>query len=219
MQPIAMQTAAIILAAGSSSRMGEDRHKLLLPLGDRPVVAHVLAAALASQARPIVLVLGHRATEVKQHLEAYLTDPAIILVENVAYRQGMSTSLRAGLIRLEQGQPAIDSAIMLLGDQPLLSAAIIDTLIEARKTTRAAIIAPQYHGKRGNPVLFAARLFPELLQVTGDEGGRQVVLEHRREVASVELGSELPNYDVDTWEAYQQVVALWEEQQRQGRDV
>lgn len=215
MMPTSTQTAAIILAAGTSSRMGQDRHKLLLPLGDRPVLAHVLAAALASQARPIVLVLGHQIHEVRAQLAPYLNDPAVLQVENSAYRQGMSTSLLAGLRVLQREFPAIDSALVLLGDQPLLTTTIIDTLITARQTNHPKIVAPLYHGKRGNPVLFAADLFPELLQVTGDEGGRQVIMQHRQEVATIELGSALPAYDVDTWEAYQQVVTIWQEQQRQ----
>jgi molybdenum cofactor cytidylyltransferase len=204
--------------------MGQNRHKLLLPLGDRPVLAHVLAAALTSQARPIVLVLGHQANEVRTQLAPYLHDPAIIQVENPIYRQGMSTSLLAGLRALQHEFPAIDSALVLLGDQPLLTTTIIDTLIGARHVSVArnaghsAIVAPLYHGKRGNPVLFAADLFSELLQVTGDEGGRQVITQHHQEVATIELGSALPAYDVDTWEAYQQVVTIWQQQQGQESD-
>src|ERR1700736_670483 len=90
----APQTAAIILAAGSSSRMGGGRHKLLLPLDDRPVLAHVLDATLASQARPIILVLGHQAEQVRT---AIATHPEIAIVENTDYLQGMSTSMRGGL--------------------------------------------------------------------------------------------------------------------------
>jgi molybdenum cofactor cytidylyltransferase len=218
MTPTAPQTAAIILAAGTSSRMGQDRHKLLLPLGGRPVLAHVLTAALASQARPILLVLGHQAQGVRAQLAPYLTDPAIRQVENLEYRQGMSTSLLAGLHLLQHEFPAIDSALVLLGDQPLLTPTIIGTLIAARQTGHSPIVAPLYHGKRGNPVLFASTLFPELLQVTGDEGGRQVIMRHRQEVATVELGSALPSHDVDTWEAYQQVVRIWQDQQGGGQD-
>ncbi len=211
------QTAAIILAAGTSSRMGQGRHKLLLPLGERPVLAHVLAAALASQARPVLLVLGHQAPEIRTQLAPFLHDPALLIVENPDYAEGMSTSLHVGVRALQQQGPAIESAIILLGDQPLLHTSIIDTLIIARQTTQAPIVAPLYQGKRGNPVLFAASLFPELLQVSGDEGGRQVLMQHRQEVHAIELGSELPAYDVDTWEAYQQVVGLWQQQQEEEK--
>ena len=221
-------TAAIILAAGSSSRMGGGRHKLLLPLDDRPVLAHVLDATLASQARPIILVLGHQAEQVRT---AIATHPEIAIVENTDYLQGMSTSMRVGLEVLlgtrhpqtghlqgvspharEPGKQVSwpDSALIMLGDQPLITAQIIDTLIQTWQTTGKHIVAPLYEGRRGNPTLFAASLFPELLEVTGDEGGRRVVERHRQELATVELGDAVANYDMDTWEAYQQVVEMWQ---------
>src|SRR5947209_7526007 len=92
-----LSTAAIILAAGSSSRMGEGRHKLLLPLAGRPVLAYVIEAALASQARPIIVVLGHQASDVRAQIAPYVTQPGVIIVENPGYMQGMSTSMRVGL--------------------------------------------------------------------------------------------------------------------------
>ena len=217
-------TAAIILAAGSSSRMGGGRHKLLLPLADRPVLAHVIDATLQSKARPIIIVLGHQAAQVGKQIAAFATNPAIIHVTNHEYLQGMSTSLRAGLTYVQYVQyeqihtnppsDTIDSVIVLLGDQPLITARIIDSLINTYRATQANIVVPIYNGKRGNPVLFAANLFSELLQVSGDEGGRTVVEHHRQEVATVELGDAvdvMANYDVDTWEAYQQVVELWQQ--------
>src|SRR5258708_27173357 len=92
-----LSTAAIILAAGSSSRMGGGRHKLLLPLDDRPVLAHVIDATKASIARPIIIVLGHQANQVRTQIKPYTTSPSILLIENTNYFQGMSTSLRIGL--------------------------------------------------------------------------------------------------------------------------
>ncbi len=210
-------TAAIILAAGSSSRMGGGRHKLLLPLGDRPVVAHVLDATLASLARPIILVLGHQASEVRAQLATYLTHPDIILVENPDYLQGMSTSMHVGLQVLMKGNtrvfssPTPGSALIMLGDQPLITPTIIDMLIKTHIATQKRIVAPLYEGKRGNPILFDESLFPELLEVTGDEGGRSVVQRHSQEVATVELSEAMASYDVDTWEAYQQVMQVWKD--------
>ena len=212
-------TAALILAAGRSSRMGEGRYKLLLPLGDRPVLAHVIQAALASQAQPIILVTGHQRTLIHKQLAHYLS--RVMLLENPDYEQGMSTSLRAGirfLMRLNRplddssasSNSSIDSVIVLPGDQPLITSAIIDRLIAQRQATGKRIIASFYAGKRRNPVLFAADLFAELLQVTGDEGGRSVLEQHREEVLKVEHDDIAASYDVYTWEAYQQVVAEWQ---------
>jgi molybdenum cofactor cytidylyltransferase len=212
-------TAAIILAAGSSSRMGAGRHKLLLPLNERPVLAHVIDAAIASSARPIIVVLGHQAEQVRAQLERYSTDAAITYVENPDYLQGMSTSMRVGLAylqtQIETGVANVDSALIMLGDQPLITVRMLDMLIDMWHTTGQRIVAPLYDGKRGNPTLFAASLFPELLEVIGDEGGRSVVERHRQELATVELGNAIANYDVDTWEAYQQVVELWQQKKIQ----
>ena len=212
-------TAAIILAAGSSSRMGAGRHKLLLPLNERPVLAHVIEAALESQARPIVVVLGHQAEQVRIQIARYSTDSAITHVENPDYLQGMSTSMRVGLTYLQSQIDAkiasVDSALIMLGDQPLVTPRILDTLIDTWHTTGKPIVAPLYDGKRGNPTLFATSLFPELLQVVGDEGGRSVVERHQQELATIELGDAVANYDVDTWEAYQQVVELWQQRKIQ----
>lgn len=104
----------------------------------------------------------------------------------------------------------VDSALLLLGDQPLITAQDIDILISTYRKTGKSIIAPTYEGKRGNPILFDASLFPELLEITGDEGGRSVLERHRDEIATVEMGNPLANIDVDTWEAYQRVAEVWE---------
>jgi molybdenum cofactor cytidylyltransferase len=208
-------TGAIILAAGRSSRMGAGRYKLLLPLAGRPVLEHVIEATLASEARPIIIVLGHQANQVRSHINTYAGHPDVTIVENARYLQGMSTSLHAGLRALmtidnAQTPPDVGSALVILGDQPLMTTTIIDTLIFTWRTTGKRIVAPLYDGRRGNPVLFDASLFAELLQTTGDEGGRSVIERHHQDLATVEIGNTMASFDVDTWEAYQQVLQMWE---------
>jgi molybdenum cofactor cytidylyltransferase len=217
-----LSTASIILAAGSSSRMGGGRHKLLLPLDDRPVIAHVIDASLASQARPIIVVLGHQSDQVRAQINHYTLHHDIALVVNTHYQQGMSSSLRLGIqtiltdgYRKATSFHQVDSALILLGDQPLITPWVIDNLITAYRTTGLPIVAPLYKGKRGSPVLFDKSLFSELIEVTGDEGGRTVLEHHRHEVELVEIGDALANYDIDTWEAYKQVVEAWE---RKGKE-
>ncbi|MBV9020541.1 MAG: nucleotidyltransferase family protein [Ktedonobacteraceae bacterium] len=212
-------TAAIILAAGSSSRMGEGRHKLQLPLGNRAVLLHGLDAALASQARPIIIVLGHQADQVRILLANYSIH-TITIAENPNYMQGMSTSIRVGIQALIDSNDAIlraptDSALILLGDQPLITQQIIDTLIATRRDTGKRIVTPLYQGKRSSPTLFDASLFPELMQLTGDEGGRRLLERYRADIATVEVGDAMASYDVDTWETYQQVLAEWQRRQEQ----
>ncbi|HEX6481714.1 MAG TPA: nucleotidyltransferase family protein, partial [Ktedonobacteraceae bacterium] len=135
-------TAAIILAAGSSSRMGGGRHKLLLPLHDRPVLAHVIDATTASQAHPVVIVLGHQAEQVRTKIHSYTAHPHLIIVENADYLQGMSTSMHLGIQVLitnvyTKNEEAydVDSALIVLGDQPLITPHVIDSLITTYRTT------------------------------------------------------------------------------------
>ncbi len=196
--------AAIILAAGISRRMGSS-HKLLLPLKNRPMLEHVLIAALASQADPIILVLGCQADLIRAALKEYLTVPAITWVENPHYLQGMSSSLHVGIQTLlnMKKTPQCDGAVILLGDQPLISPEVINRLIEARQQSHQRIVVPFYAGKRGNPVLFEKSLFPELLAITGDEGGRKVIQQHPHDVAMVEMEYPAIHMDIDTWEDYE----------------
>ncbi len=209
-----MSIAVILLAAGRSSRMEEGRHKLLLPLGDQPVVVHVVETVLASQASPLVIVLGYQTEQLQSILAPYTTQPQVVLVENPAYAQGMSTSLRKGIATLLALPQQTEGAIILLGDQPLMTPSIINTIIETYHSTHKRIITPHYNGKRGNPTLFAASLFPELLEMTGDEGGRKVIAQHPDDIAKLALTDSTANYDVDTWETYQEVVRLWKERQK-----
>ncbi len=213
--------AAIILAAGSSSRMANGQHKLLLPLGDRPVLAHILEAALRSQASPILLILGHQSEQIEAAILDYTKNERLIRLNNPDYRQGMSTSLRLGLAQLAalDLQPDVEGAVVLLGDQPFISTEIIDALIATKHTSQKRIIMPCYHGKRGNPVLLDTNLFGELAAVTGDEGGRSVIARHPEDVEIVELGDALANHDVDTWEAYQQAVNIWQRQHSIEKDI
>ena len=209
------RTAAIILAGGTSSRMGSEHNKLLLPLHGRPVLAYVLEAALGSRARPIILVLGHQAREMRASLAATMPEGPIEIVHNPAYALGQSTSMQAGLHALLassalSAEPP-DSALFLLGDQPMITSHMIDALIQRREESGKHIILPLYQGQRGNPVLFSLDLAPELLQVSGDEGGRSILKRYPGDIATLEMGEASANFDVDTWDAYQRVLAVWEQ--------
>lgn len=207
------RTAAIILAAGTSSRMGRERNKLLLPLGGRPVLSYVIEAALGSRARPVVLVLGHQAREIWSHIQQDGHANVLQVVENPDYALGQSTSMQAGLRAVLASQAAenLTGVMFLLGDQPLITARMIDDLLDLRERSGKRIVLPLYAGQRGNPVVFALDLAPELLDVRGDEGGRGVLKRHPEEIATLAIDTETTNVDVDTWEAYLKVLVAWEE--------
>ncbi|GCF10102.1 nucleotidyltransferase family protein [Dictyobacter arantiisoli] len=210
--PEVQTTAAIILAAGKSSRMNHEQHKLLLPLGGRPILAHTLDAVQCSQATPILLVLGHQAEQIENAIRDSLQKETMLL-HNPTYQQGMSTSLCLAL-QILIPRPTIDSAIILLGDQPFMSPALIDELIKTRHKTGQSIIAASYHGKRGNPVLFGRELWEELGMISGDEGGKSVIARHKQELVTIETDEIMINHDVDTWDAYQQALTYWQSQQQ-----
>lgn len=186
--------AALILAAGQSSRMGQ--HKMLLPFLGKPLLLHAVEHALAAEFDEIIVVVGHHADAVR----AALAGRRVRIVENPDYQQGQSTSVRAGIAALA---PATEAVIILLGDQPLVTSAILKSLVQAWQRSGKPIIAPFYNGQRGNPVLFAHALFPELLTVSGDQGGREVLQRHASEIEPVQMDDANAAEDVDTWQDYQ----------------
>lgn len=190
----------VVLAAGRSTRMGSQ--KLLLPLGDRPVIGHVVAAALRSTLRPVIVVVGHQAADIK----AAIVSPDVRIVGNPLYAQGLSTSLVAGIAALHED---LAGAIIMLGDQPLVTSDHLDEIAALALATGAPVIAAGYNGRRGNPVYFARSLFPELMASTGDEGGRAVIARHADQVVLAPISDESASLDVDDPSDYAHVVTVW----------
>lgn len=154
--------AAIILAAGIGSRFGGEA-KPLAPYRGRPMIAHVGEAALASRARPVLAVLGHRRAEVAEALPIGLA-----IVESPRHAEGLSRSLQAGFAALPPDAPA---AIILLADMPLVEPQVIDALIAAWEASpEAPAIAPVCDGRRGNPVLLSRALEKDVMALSGDQG-------------------------------------------------
>jgi len=190
----------VILAAGSSSRLG--RPKQLLALGNHPVLAHTLANAHAAALDGLIVVLGHEAATIQERIDF----GAAQVVINDDYRAGQSMSLRAGLAGLP---PDADAALFILGDQPLIGPATLDALIAARRATAALIVMPTYDGQRGNPILIAHDLFPELATVTGDQGARSVIRAHSAAIHEVAIPGSPPTDDIDTQEDYDRLLARY----------
>lgn len=183
----AERVAAVILAAGESRRYGGP--KLLAPLGGRLLLQHVLDAANRSTLGDVVLVVGHSADEV---LAAVRLDRARA-VRNESYAEGQSTSLRAGLRAVGEA----DAAVVLLGDQPRVTAALLDALVERQRTSGAAAVVSSWRGRRSPPTLLHRDLWPALAALSGDAGAREV-LAGRDDVEVLEVDERLGSLeDVD----------------------
>jgi molybdenum cofactor cytidylyltransferase len=170
------RTAAVVLAAGGSSRFGSP--KQLAQWEGKSFIEQVVDTALASPARPVIVVLG---AEVAQS-QKLLAGRPVEVVLNPAWAEGQSTSMKAGLAALP---PTAYSAVFLLVDLPGVTPEIISTLIQRHRQTLAPLVWPEYEGQRGNPVLFDRALFPELGQVSGDSGGRPVVMKYKDQAEKV----------------------------------
>ena len=180
----APRLAALVLAAGRSTRMG-GANKLLAEVGGRPMVRHVLDQVLASQAAAVIVVTGHEREEIEAALLGAPGGDRWQLVYNPDFAAGLSTSLHRGLAALAD---EVDGALVCLADMPQVTAAVIDRLIAAFDPLEGrAICVPTWGGKRGNPVLLARRYFAEVQAISGDVGARALIGEHVEAVAEVAM--------------------------------
>ncbi len=167
------EIAALVLAAGQASRYraagGAEPTKLIADWRGEPLVRWAVMAALASRARPVVVVTGHARDEVR----AALAGLDVRFTHNPDFAEGLSSSLKAGVAAL----PAVAAgAVVLLGDMPEASSAVVDALMEAFRGAPDALAAvPVAGGRRGNPVLLGRALFAEIARLQGDEGARALL--------------------------------------------
>ena len=195
--PPGPRIAAILLAAGKSSRMGAN--KMLAEIDGRPMVARTAQRLLSSHARPIIAVLGNGADAV----DAALGKLPVARVRNPEYADGLSTSLKCGLAALPDD---VDGVIVCLGDMPLIAGRDLDRLIAAFNPLEGrAIIVPTRRGQRGNPILWSRQFFPEMTELSGDQGARRLVQEHADLVAEIEMDTDSVLTDIDTPEALAQL--------------
>ena len=186
--------AAVVLAAGRSTRMGGP-NKLLAEIARRPLVRIAAEAALASRAKPVIVVAGHQ----RDQVEKVLAGLPVRLVHNPDYAQGLGTSLKTGIAAVPSDA---DAAIVLLGDMPQVDARLIDRLIAAFDPDHGAlVVVPTFEGKRGNPVLWSRRFFPDLMAIEGDVGARHVIGRYGEAVVEVPVDGKAALVDVDTPEA------------------
>jgi molybdenum cofactor cytidylyltransferase len=189
-------TAAIVLAAGRSVRMGTQ--KLLLPIGDRPVITRIVEELLASPVDQIIVVVGAE----EQRIREALNERAVTIIRNPAEHGDMLSSVRCGLRALPE---ACEAILVVLGDQPGLTRGLVTELIRAFRSRGRRIVVPVCAGRRGHPLLFAASLKGEVL-VKYDGVGLQGLLEtHAAEVLECPVASPAMLEDMDTPEDYERL--------------
>jgi len=181
--------AAIVLAAGRSTRMGEI-NKLLANFNGQPMVAQTLAQVQAAGIRQICVVTGHEA----EKIEAALAGHEVRFVRNENFRNGLSTSLITGIRALGS---EVDGVVVMLGDMPLVSGADIRRLIAGFQKS-SDICVPVWQGRRGNPVLWGRDYFSGLQELTGDKGARDLINQFSDDVIEVEMMGDGVVRDFDT---------------------
>jgi molybdenum cofactor cytidylyltransferase len=186
--------AAIVLAAGRSTRMGGP-NKLLAEIDGKKLVRIVAEQAVASKAAEVIVVTGHQAELVEQALQGL----KVKFVRNPDFAGGLASSVKAGISAVSD---SVDGAVICLGDMPLIGAQLIDRLIDTFAPDRGQLIAvPVSEGRRGNPVLWSRRFFKELMTLDGDVGARHLIAKHAEAVAEVPVDGESAFLDIDTPQA------------------
>jgi molybdenum cofactor cytidylyltransferase len=186
--------AAIVLAAGRSTRMGGP-NKLLAELDGKKLVRIATEQALASKASEVIVVTGHQADLVEQALAGL----KVKFVRNPDFAGGLASSVKSGIAAVSEHA---DGAVICLGDMPLIDTQLIDRLIDTFAPDRGHLIAvPVSEGRRGNPVLWSRRFFKELMTLDGDVGARHLIAKHTEAVAEVPVDGDSAFLDIDTPQA------------------
>jgi molybdenum cofactor cytidylyltransferase len=191
---IGRRVAALVLAAGRSTRMGAV-NKMLAEIGGKPLVRIAAEQAVASHAQPVIVVTGHE----REKVEAALKGLSVRFVHNPDYAEGLGTSLKVGIAAVPE---EADGVIVCLGDMPQVDAGLINRLIAVFDPERGAlVVVPSIDGRRGNPVVWSRRFFHDLMAIQGDVGARHLIGNYAEAVVEVPVAGDAALTDVDTPES------------------
>jgi molybdenum cofactor cytidylyltransferase len=191
--------SGLILAAGTSSRLGEQT-KQLLPWQDTTMLGWVVRRAEASILDEVVVVVGHEAEAIRRHVVLQRAR----FVEAPDFHEGCTSSIRAGLAAL---RPQSEAVVLILGDQPGIESEIIAAVVEGWRHMQTPIVRISYRGRSGHPMLFTKELFGQLRALHGDKGVWKLCDAHPKWVHEVEVDRPYPG-DVNTWEDYSKLISV-----------
>jgi CTP:molybdopterin cytidylyltransferase MocA len=199
---ILLSTAALVLAAGGSSRLG--RPKQLLEVRGRPLLSWVIDAVRSWPVDVVAVVIGAYQDEILELVEFGES----LIVINPEWEEGMASSLRVGLDALSR-EPSMERAFIALGDQPSIPPGVPEALVTAMDTSGRSAAVPRYRYQRSNPALVDRRLWPRLMSLEGDAGASRLLQAHPEWVEEVWI-DHLPPRDVDTSDDAEDLLAgLW----------
>lgn len=197
-----MRAAGVVLAAGSSRRMG--RPKQLLEVGGRPLLEVIVAHACASRLDEVVVVLGAGASQIRELVDFGRAR----VVVNPDHASGMASSLLTGIAALSNNIDKVDRAVVILGDQPDISSELLDTLLDLQERSGLPAAALSFDGLLHPPVVLARELWPDLQTLDGDVGCRGLIRQRPELVATLPRGGGHKHpADIDTPEDYQRLVS------------
>jgi len=191
-------TGIIILAAGSSSRMGQPKQRLVYQ--DKTLLQRAIEAAKGVQAHALLVVLGANNQTILDDVDSKHLD----IVINPEWEQGMSSSIKSGITALQTLYPKVNDVLMMLCDQPFVGTELLIKLIEAKPPTDDAIVACKYKDTIGVPVLFSKDWFADLQDLKGEDGAKKLLLIHQNKVVTVPFDQ--GSIDIDTPDDYQQLL-------------
>ena len=197
MSRVGAKIAGLLLAAGASTRMG--RPKQLLHVQGVTLLERILNEALKSELDKIILILGHQSKEIKKVLDQIIVHKKLRVIENPRYRQGISSSIIAGLSEVEDNY---DHVMILLADLPHVTSRLINLLIHRYLESHLPIGAIQVKSKRSHPVIFGRPLYNELRKLQGDMGARALFQKYGDRACLVEPDFFYDDMDIDTEEDY-----------------
>lgn len=191
-----MTLGAIVLAGGAATRMG--RAKMLLPFNQKTILSQILEELQAVHPTVITVVTGYYHEEIRA---AISIDRSIWLCFNEKWMEGLSSSIRTGLHSLLEKQPGIDLVLIVMSDHPFLNKTLLQEMINRQALTGKGIVAAQYDGIVGSPVLFHKRYFNELTKLEGDKGAKQILQQNPLDLITIDF--ELGALDIDKASDYE----------------